>query len=51
MTIDPEQALQVLNKSRDLFLEVFSHGTLNVEIYKPEKVDLQKPHDRDEVYV
>jgi mannose-6-phosphate isomerase-like protein (cupin superfamily) len=33
------------------FITVFSHGTLEVEIYKPHKVDRQKPHTRDEVYV
>lgn len=33
------------------FKEVFSHGSLSVEIYKPKDVDLQQPHDRDEVYV
>ena len=33
------------------FIGVFDHGSLNVEIYKPNKVDLQKPHTRDEVYV
>ena len=30
---------------------MFRHGTLEVEIYKPNKVDRQKPHTRDEVYV
>jgi mannose-6-phosphate isomerase-like protein (cupin superfamily) len=33
------------------FLEVFSHGSLVVEIYAPELVDPQTPHTRDEVYV
>lgn len=33
------------------FMGVFSHDTLEVEIYKPEKTDFQKPHTRDEVYV
>ena len=32
-------------------IPVFSHGSLEVEIYKPSKVDLQQPHTRDEVYV
>ncbi len=34
-----------------MFKEIFKHGTLSVEFYKPDKVDHQKPHDRDEVYV
>lgn len=33
------------------FLRVFQHGSLEVEIYKPIRVDLQKPHTRDEVYI
>ncbi len=33
------------------FLEVFKHGTLSVEIYKPDRVDHQQPHTRDEIYV
>lgn len=40
-----------LRQSGKPFLELFQHGTLSVEIYKPDKVDLQQPHDRDEVYV
>jgi mannose-6-phosphate isomerase-like protein (cupin superfamily) len=34
-----------------LFIELFNHGTLSVEFYKPDKVDKQKPHDKDEVYM
>lgn len=33
------------------FVELFAHGTLSVELYRPGDVDLQQPHDRDEVYV
>jgi mannose-6-phosphate isomerase-like protein (cupin superfamily) len=33
------------------FAEVFRHGSLQVEVYKPEGVDRQMPHTRDEVYV
>jgi mannose-6-phosphate isomerase-like protein (cupin superfamily) len=33
------------------FISLFKHGTLEVEIYKPDKIDRQKPHTRDEVYV
>ena len=44
-------ALNDLAQSPDLFKEVFSHGTLSVEIYKPDKVDNQQPHSRDEIYV
>ena len=37
--------------SDELFLNLFKHGTLALEIYKPEKVDLQKPHSQDEIYI
>lgn len=30
---------------------MFQHGTLAVELYKPDKVDKQTPHTRDEVYI
>lgn len=34
-----------------LFIETFRKGNLSVEMYKPEKVDLQTPHTQDELYV
>jgi mannose-6-phosphate isomerase-like protein (cupin superfamily) len=33
------------------FVELFSHGTLSVELYAPRGSDPQSPHTRDEVYV
>ena len=33
------------------FVELFSHGTLTVELYAPHRTDPQQPHPRDEVYV
>ncbi|WP_282161319.1 cupin domain-containing protein [Ulvibacterium marinum] len=51
MKIDTQEALARLAKSESLFLNLFEHGTLTVEVYKPQKVDLQKPHTRDEVYI
>src|SRR5207247_2122445 len=33
------------------FIQLFRHGSLAVEIYKPDGVDRQKPHSRDELYV
>ncbi len=44
-------SLQKLSGHSEKFITLFHHGTLEVEIYKPEKVDPQKPHNRDEVYV
>ncbi len=33
------------------FVELFRHGSLEIEIYKPVGVDRQSPHTRDELYV
>ncbi len=49
--ISTEKASQLLKESGGVFTEVFTHGTLVAEFYKPDKIDHQKPHDRDEIYV
>ncbi len=49
--ISTDTAAKLLRESNSLFTELFKHGTLVVEFYKPDKVDNQKPHDRDEIYV
>ena len=46
-----QSALQALAASGKHFKSMFEHGSLVVEIYKPDKVDHQTPHTRDEVYV
>ncbi len=51
MMISPATALQKLAASGQLFTEVFTHGSLSVEIYRPQGEDLQTPHSLDEVYV
>lgn len=33
------------------FVKMFQHGTLEIEFYKPDRMDKQQPHTRDEVYV
>lgn len=33
------------------FVQVFRHGTLEVELYAPVGTDTQQPHTRDEAYV
>ena len=33
------------------FITLFRHGSLEVELYRPQQVDLQQPHSRDELYV
>ena len=51
--LTPQAALATLARSEDRlpFVELFAHGSLSVEIYKPLGRDLQTPHTRDEVYV
>ena len=44
-------ALQSLGNEGLPYKELFQHGSLSIEIYKPEGFDDQEPHDRDEVYV
>jgi mannose-6-phosphate isomerase-like protein (cupin superfamily) len=51
MQISPTEALEKLRAANHVFLNLFEHGTLSVEIYKPDKIDHQQPHERDEVYV
>ncbi len=35
----------------NLAVPIFSHGSLEAELYSPKDVDAQTPHSRDEVYV
>ncbi|MEM9326984.1 MAG: cupin domain-containing protein [Bacteroidota bacterium] len=51
MKITSEEALKRLSRSQQTFTKLFQHGSLLIEIYKPHKVDLQEPHDQDEVYI
>lgn len=51
MHLTPDEALSRLKESKNLFLELFQYESLSLEIYQPKKVDLQKPHDRDEAYI
>ena len=51
MQISTKVALEKLKQADQLFLELFNHGSMNVEIYKPIKKDLQQPHEKDEIYV
>jgi mannose-6-phosphate isomerase-like protein (cupin superfamily) len=51
MQISSKDALGKLSNSKQLFLELFTHGTMSVEIYKPNKFDYQQPHEKDEIYI
>src|SRR5262245_6961546 len=49
--LTPENGIAALHAAGKTFVTLFRHGTLEVELYKPDRVDSQKPHSRDEVYV
>ena len=51
MKISKASALAQLKQSGEQFTTLFKHGTLEVEVYKPEAIDLQQPHSRDEMYL
>jgi len=51
MHITTSEAITRLGNSYKEFLTLFEHGSLSVEVYKPETRDKQKPHERDEIYV
>jgi mannose-6-phosphate isomerase-like protein (cupin superfamily) len=56
MTMDerltPESALETLRQTGGrTFVMLFRHGSLEVEFCKPDRVDFQTPHTRDEIYV
>jgi mannose-6-phosphate isomerase-like protein (cupin superfamily) len=51
MHITTQEGLKQLKNSSLEFLELFKHGSLIIEIYKPELHDHQTPHDQDEIYV
>lgn len=46
-----EHALTELKDHDEPFKALFSHDSLVVEFYKPDTLDLQTPHTRDELYV
>ncbi len=52
MQVSIKQALNQLgSEGVKLFEQVMAHGSMSVEIYRPNKVDLQTPHLQDELYV
>ncbi|MBO9618767.1 MAG: cupin domain-containing protein [Niabella sp.] len=51
MKVAVKDALLQLKDSKNLFLPLFNHGSLQIEIYKPDKIDHQSPHKQDEVYI
>lgn len=50
LTVDKARA-RLREVAPQPFVELFHHGSLEIELYRPEGVDEQEPHERDEVYV
>lgn len=49
--ISLQNAIEALGSHHLPFISLFQSRELDVELYRPHKVDLQTPHDRDELYV
>ena len=49
--LTPATARVALDAAPEEFVTLFEHGTLAVEFYRPDGVDRQQPHARDELYV
>jgi len=49
--LSPQTALAALDAAGTDYVVLFRHGTLEVGVYRPVKVDEQMPHTRDELYV
>ncbi|MDR0793241.1 MAG: cupin domain-containing protein [Chitinophagaceae bacterium] len=45
------ESLDKVKNSEKEFINLFNHGTLEVELYKPNTTDKQQPHEKDEVYI
>ena len=46
-----KESFEKLNESNDVFIELFKNGTMSIELFRPDKIDTQQPHEQDEVYV
>lgn len=44
-------ALIELGKVPETYVDLFSHGSMSVELYQPIEIDTQEPHSQDELYV
>lgn len=49
--IGQKEAVTLLERSGKEFISLFKNGMLSVEIYKPNLIDKQTPHGRDEFYL
>ena len=51
-TLTPEKALAAIAESTDgLYTVLLENGSMKLGYYKPVRVDKQRPHDQDEIYI
>ncbi|MEM8910036.1 MAG: GNAT family N-acetyltransferase, partial [Bacteroidota bacterium] len=46
-----EAKAQLAQENNQPFVTLFEHGSMLIEYYQPQQVDLQQPHRQDEIYV
>ncbi len=46
-----KNSLSKLVDSENVFLGLFSHGSMKIELFRPDQIDTQQPHEQDEIYV
>jgi len=51
MKIAITDAIEQLKNHDKEFKTLFHHGSLEIELYKPDKIDKQTPHNKDEAYI
>jgi mannose-6-phosphate isomerase-like protein (cupin superfamily) len=51
LKIGLEEAAERLGASVERFIVLFQRGDFSVELYAPHEVDMQQPHEQDEVYL
>ncbi len=44
-------ALAALSRAGDTYVKLLTRPALDVALYKPDRIDPQTPHQRDEIYV
>ncbi len=49
--ISIDDAINLLSKEANKFVEVIAHDEMSVEYFAPEKIDVQLPHKKDELYI
>ena len=49
--ISIDEAINLLSKEKNKFVDVMTNGKMTVEYYAPKLIDEQNPHKKDELYI